>query len=98
MIYVTDEMYARLAARLFEALKTSGNYFNGHVEYDTPDLYSTLTCSAIVYRSQSTGSEPVVPPVEKVVPVWWEFSACAGGALQEHDFSWSEFTQFFPYA
>ncbi len=98
MIYLTDETYARLAARLFEKLKTSGNYFNGRIEYDTADFYSTLTCSAIVYRSQGAGNGPVVPSVEKIVPVWWEFSACVDGAMQEHDFSWSEFTQFFPYA
>ena len=98
MISLTDEMYAQLAARFFEKLEKSGNFFNGKVEYDTPEFYSTLTCSALLYRSQNNEIQPIEFPVEKIVPVWWDFSVCAAGTLQEHDFSWSEFTQFFPYA
>lgn len=96
MIFVTDEMYAEIASRFFGKLEKSGNYFNGRIEYDTPEFYSTLTCSAVLYRSVGCGAGLPEPAVEKVVPVWWEFTACAGGVPQEHDFSWSELAAFFP--
>lgn len=98
MISVTDEMYAQFAARFFEELEKCGHFFNGRIDHDTSEFYSTLTCSAILYRSPGDGDQTAATVLEKVVPVWWDFSICADGALQEHDFSWSEFIQFFPYA
>jgi hypothetical protein len=73
MIFVTDEIYAEIALRFFQRLEAGGNYFNGTIEYDTPEFYATLTCSAILYRSQPDRKEVVWGEVQQVVPVWWEF-------------------------
>ncbi len=98
MISVTHEIYARLAARLFEELEKSGHFFNGRIDHDTPEFYSTLTCSAILYRSPHDGGRAAGGSIEKVVPVWWDFTVCVDGIPRGHDFSWCELTQYFPYA
>ena len=94
MIFVTDESYAEIARLLLDELKDGRNFFNGKIEYDTEAYYSTLTCSAIVYRVGPHPGEPAWDTVEKVVPVWWDFSTCADGALVPNDFSWTEFSAF----
>ena len=96
MIFLADESYAEIARRLFDALGESDSYFNGRVEYDTETYYSTLTCSAIVYRCAARPDEPAWNGVGKVVPVWWDFTTFAGGTSQANDFSWTELSAFFP--
>ena len=96
MIFISDESYAEIALRLFDQLKDNTSYFNGRIEYDTDAYYSTLTCTAIVYRGGTCPEEPAWNTVEKVVPVWWDFSTCADGTLRPNDFSWTEFSAFFP--
>jgi hypothetical protein len=89
-------MYAELAATLFSRLEDGTCFYNGKIEYDTEEFYSTLVCSLIVYRSDAIPVDRTVASVEKVMPVWWNYTTCAGGVSTPNDFSWSEFIQFFP--
>ena len=96
MIFITDQMYAELANMLFAELVDGRHFFNGKLEYDREQFYSTLTCSLIVYQSEIRAEKREVPEVKKVMPVWWDFSTCAEGLDTPNDFSWTEFSTFFP--
>ena len=96
MIFINDQMYAEMANMLSAQWQDGQHFYNGKIEYDTEQFYSTLTCSLIVYRRERTGKSPEVPGVIKVVPVWWDFSTCSDGVPCPNDFSWSEFVSFLP--
>jgi len=96
MIFITDQMYAEMANMLFAEMQNGQHYYNGKLEYDTEQFYSTLTCSLIVYRTETVSTRKELPQIERVVPVWWEYSICADGVTEPNDFSWSEFSTFFP--
>lgn len=89
MIFITDPDYAEMASRLCAQWPERGNYFNGTIPYDTDGFYSTLTCSLILYRAEGAAGR-----VERAVPVWWDFSTCAGGEVAANDFSWNELVLF----
>lgn len=96
MIFITDEMYAEIACKLLSELKNGEHFFNGKIEYDTTEFYSTLTCSLVIYRKTLTPVDIPPPEIEKIIPVWWDFNLCAGNVPQVHDFSWSELASFLP--
>lgn len=96
MIFITDQMYASLADMLSAELQDGRQFYNGKIEYDTEQFYSTLTCSLIVYRRENPTQTPEYKEIEKIVPVWWDFSICADGIDEANDFSWSEFSTFLP--
>ena len=96
MIFITDQVYADMAINLFAGLQEDESFFNGKLEYDTEQFYSTLTCSLIIYRSDPAGVKPEVPDIQKILPVWWDFSTCSQGLSVPNDFSWTEFSSFFP--
>jgi len=85
-----------MAASLFSELEDGRSFFNGKIEYDTQQFYSTLTCSLIVYHPDSVPPALPVLRIEKVIPVWWDYTTCVEGLLEPNDFSWTEFTRFFP--
>ena len=43
MISIDDQTYQAIAAQLRDEL-TGKEFFNGQLEYDTEEFYSTLTC------------------------------------------------------
>lgn len=94
MTIVTSEMYAGIARCLQDELDKGGEFFNGHVEYDTAECYATLTCTLIIYRKNHTDNGTKVSAVEKVVPVWWRLSTFEDGMETPNDFSWSELCEY----
>ncbi len=90
MIEVTCDVYREIAVRLLERIGSS-EWFNGSVEYETDDVYTRLTLSAIVYRRSETGPEGVtLRPISDVVPVWWEFSTVQQCGEVLNDFSFAD--------
>lgn len=93
MIEITSEIYRDIAALLTEEIG-GADYFNGTVEYETEEFYSTLTLTAIVYRSSGRRPEGETRMVTDIVPVWWEFATVqqSGGSL--NDFSFTELKRY----
>jgi hypothetical protein len=89
MIEISAEIYCAIAARLREKIGIC-DYFNGTVEFETEEFYSTLTLTAIVYRRTETTPECVRRPVSDVVPVWWDFSTVQECGQVLNDFSFME--------
>lgn len=86
MISILPETCAGIASRLLYAIGDT-DFFNGRIEYDGPQGYATLTCTLIIYRKP--GPDPQVRTLEKIVPVWWDFSLFADGDIRATDFGWS---------
>ncbi len=86
MISISAETYAGIASRLLQVIEET-DFFNGRIDCDGPQGYATLTCTLIVYRHPGPG--PQVRTIEKIVPVWWDFSLFADGEIRATDFGWS---------
>ncbi len=89
MIEISTPTYCAIAGRLREAIGPA-EYFNGSVEYETEEFYSTLTLTAIVYRRTEMLPEGPRRPISDVVPVWWEFTTTQSIGGVTNDFSFSE--------
>lgn len=63
------------------------NFFNGTVEYDTDEFYSSLKCTLIICRGDDN-------KIISVLPVWWEYVMNFEDGEQWNDFSWREFDRF----
>lgn len=96
MIFIDNKMYSEIAHKLFSELNQGQGFFNGKIEHDTQELYSTLTCSLVVYRKENTPKNKTEKEIEKIIPVWWNFTTRAENTMEINDFSWSEFATFFP--
>lgn len=80
MIEIGDDTYGKVAASLLDALG-DGYYYNGSMDVDGVDFYSTFTATLIVYREPERLPEGrTVQVVSDVVPVWWEFVTVVPGA------------------
>ena len=66
MISIDDQTYQAIATQLRDEL-TGKEFFNGQLEYDTEEFYSTLTCTLILRNDPDTGR------LASATPVWWEY-------------------------
>ena len=95
MISITPEIYQSVAAAVLAAVEGK-EFFNGSVECDTDEFYSTLRMTLILYRDKGDDKKggPAGPSgdgaLRDVVPVWWEFSLSQPSGEVETDFSWRE--------
>ena len=55
MISIDDQTYQAIAAQLRDEL-TGKEFFNGQLEYDTEEFYSTLTCTLILRNAPRHGT------------------------------------------
>lgn len=83
MIEVSEKMYEEIAALLLAEIGDK-DYFNGTIEYDTDEFYSSLTCTLIICR------EPISLKILSILPVWWDYDIALCDGVQLNDFSWSE--------
>lgn len=93
MTTINEETYRNVASLLIERVGEA-DFFNGTVEYDTDEFYSSLHCTLIIRRN-SFESE-LFPSVSAttICPVWWEYHLHQADGEQPNDFSWSEFTPY----
>ena len=87
MITINDRMYEKIADLLVRRIEEP-HFFNGTIEYDTDEFYSSLVCTLIVCRDQENGR------ILSVLPVWWDFSLFQAEGEQTTDFSWNELNRF----
>ncbi len=87
MIEISEKMYEEIAALLLAEIGDK-DYFNGTVEYDTEEFYSSLTCSLIVCR------EPESLGILSILPVWWDYDIALCDGVQLNDFSWLELDRY----
>ena len=67
---------------------TGKEFFNGQLEYDTEEFYSTLTCTLILRNDPDTGR------LASATPGWWEYLLHQRDGEVLSDFSWSELSRF----
>lgn len=87
MIEFDSQNYRALADLLMKAIDQK-DYFNGSVEYDTDEFYSTLTTTMIIYRNPEDA--PQGGRIADIVPIWWQFDIRQQHGAAENDFSWRE--------
>ena len=87
MITINDRMYEKIADLLLRRIEET-HFFNGTIEYDTDEFYSSLVCTLIVCRDQENGR------ILSVLPVWWDFCLFQAEGEQTTDFSWNELNRF----
>lgn len=96
MLTINDNIYRQLAQLVLEAIGNN-DYFNGTIEYDTDEFYSTLYVTLIIYR------EPLDDPtdmthnatrIRDIVPIWWEYKVIQANGPVMNDFSWREFRDY----
>ncbi len=93
MIEISTPAYCTIAARLRQAIGQS-DYFNGTIEYETEEFYSTLTLTAIIYRRTEIMPEGPRRPISDIVPIWWEFTTVQECGNVLNCFSFSELKPF----
>lgn len=72
ILEIEESVYRKLASSLVDAVGES-HYYNGTIDADCGNFYSTLTATMIVYRGQQPEQEQQAG-ITDLVPVWWEFS------------------------
>lgn len=93
MIIISENVYRSLADRLVESIGSSA-FFNGSVELDMEEIYTTLRATLIVHRKSHSEPTGDVECITEIVPVWWEYSTVDATGEQCNDFSWRTFLQY----
>ena len=81
--HITPEIYAEVYGRLLKAIDDK-LFYNGKIEYDTDDFYSTLDVTVIIDRDLYTNQ------IIDITPVWWEYHLNTRDEEVLTDFKWSE--------
>ena len=87
MITINYRMYEKISDLLLRRIEET-HFFNGTIEYDTDEVYSSLVSTLIVSRDQENGR------ILSVLPGWWDFSLFQAEGEQTTDFSWNELNRF----
>ncbi|MBQ8775272.1 MAG: hypothetical protein IJZ50_05435 [Alistipes sp.] len=64
-------------------------FFSGRVDLTVGDTFCSLICTLVVHRGKPS-EESSLRPIERLVPVWWEFRTIEGGEEILNDFSFRE--------
>lgn len=64
MFHITPDIYKGIANAFREKVKDV-NTFKGTIEYDTDEFYSTLHCTAAIYRTYDEDLD--------VIAFWWDY-------------------------
>lgn len=87
MIAINPQTYQTLATLLLETVADK-EFFNGSIDLDTEEFYSTLTCTLLIYPHPEPGLQ------DQIVPVWWEFHLRQPEGEVLTDFSWNELAKY----
>lgn len=95
MVSITPEIYREVASGLMRSIEAS-DFFNGTIEHDTQEYYSSLTCTLIISRERNKRIDGTGERITDIIPVWWEFSIYFPDGEALNDFSWSELREYLP--
>lgn len=70
------------------------DFYNGSIELDYAELYTTFHCTLLVYRGSESGEYRFVNDVTDVLSVWWEFETASERGIEYNDFSWVLFYEY----
>lgn len=87
MISINPEIYQTFASLLLDAVDNK-EFFNGTVDFDTEEFYSTLTCTLLIYPNPEPGLQ------DHIVPIWWEFHLWQPEGEVLTDFDWNELAKY----
>lgn len=93
MTTITPIIYRQVAELLFKAIDDRA-FFNGTIEYDTDEFYSSFRATLIIYRQKIEQQSVITNIITDIVPVWWEFSLHSHRGEELTDFSWRELAQY----
>lgn len=86
------EISPKLYLEVFESLIAKigqREFFSGRVDLTVGDTFCSLICTLVVHRGKPS-EESSLRPIERLVPVWWEFRTIEGGEEILNDFSFRE--------
>lgn len=93
MTTITPTTYQQVAKLLLKAIDDRA-FFNGTIEYDTEEFYSSFRATLIIYREKIEQQSVITEIITDIVPVWWEFSLHSERGDEMTDFSWRELAQY----
>lgn len=93
MMEISENIYSEISNRLLTAIEDT-SFFNGTVEFSNEELYATLKCTLIIYRTRVEDPTGDFIAIRDIVPVWWEFEVAQERGTVLNDFSWREFRQY----
>jgi hypothetical protein len=83
---------SKLYLEVFESLMVQigqREFFSGRVDLTYGDTFCSLICTVVVHRGKAQEGSSL-QPVDRIVPVWWEFHTTEGGEEILNDFSFRE--------
>lgn len=93
MISITEKIYSDLAQRLIEQLHNV-DFYNGTIELDYPELYTTFHCTLLVYQDKINLDNHIYNTISEILPVWWEFETACEYGIEYNDFSWATLYEY----
>ena len=95
MVTISPDIYREVAKELMRQVETL-NFFNGTIEHDTEEYYSSLRCTLIISREKEKRIDGEGERITDIIPIWWEFSIYFSDGEAYNDFSWTELREYLP--
>lgn len=92
MYTISSKLYLEVFESLMAQIATK-EFFSGRVDLTFGDTLSSLVCTVVVHRGTAEEGASL-RPVQRIVPVWWEFHTTQGGEEVINDFSFREMVAF----
>lgn len=88
MYAISSQLYLEVFESLMAQIATK-EFFSGRVDLTYGDILCSLVCTVVVHRGKAEEGSSL-KPVDRIVPVWWEFHTIEGGEEFMNDFSFRE--------
>lgn len=92
MYTISSKLYLEVFESLMAQIATK-EFFSGRVDLTFGDTLCSLVCTVVVHRGMAEEGASL-RPVQRIVPVWWEFHTTQGGEEVINDFSFREMVAF----
>lgn len=88
MYTIPSQLYLEVFESLMARIATK-NFFSGRVDLTYGDTLCSLICTVVVHRGEAEEGGSL-RPVDRIIPVWWEFHTTVGNEEILNDFSFRE--------
>ena len=92
MYTISSKLYLEVFESLMAQIATK-EFFSGRVDLTFGDTLCSLVCTVVVHRGTAEEGASM-RPVQRIVPVWWEYHTSQGGEEVINDFSFREMVAF----